>query len=79
MDIKWMQNPLTQRPIEIFHVAMLAVFACCCVTMVHVRAGGIYFWLKDISPVFLKIHAVYNALDILNKVCCFVFEKHVHQ
>ena len=66
--LAWTRNPLKQRSIEIFHVAMLVVFVCSCITMIHVRAGGIYFWLKDISPVFLKIHAVYNALDILNKV-----------
>jgi hypothetical protein len=66
--LAWARRPLKQRSIEIFHVAMLLVFGCCCITMIHVQAGGIYFWLKDISPVFLKIHAVYNALDILNKV-----------
>ena len=66
------RNPLKVRSIEIFHVAMLVVFVCSCTTMIHVRAGGIYFWLKDISPVFLKIHAVYNALDILNKVRAYV-------
>jgi hypothetical protein len=62
-----------RKPIQLFHVAMLAVWLSVCVVVINVRAGGIYFWLKDISPIFLKIHALYGALDILNKVlysCC---------
>lgn len=33
------------------------------------QVGAIYFWMKEITPYFLKIHGLYAALDVMNKVC----------
>jgi hypothetical protein len=53
---------------HLFDVAVCSVWLLTCVALCQVRAGSIYFWLKDITPEFLKIHALYYALDVLQKV-----------
>jgi hypothetical protein len=53
---------------HLFDVLTCLIWVMACVALCHVRAGSIYFWLKDITPEFLKIHALYYALDVLQKV-----------
>lgn len=55
-------------PKHVFDLAMVTVWGLACYALVHVQAGAIYFWMKDITPEFLKIHALYGALDIFEKV-----------
>lgn len=55
-------------PEQLFDVCVFAVWILSCCALVNVKAGYIYFWMKDITPEFLKIHALYGALDILEKV-----------
>ena len=40
--------------------------------MTSYQVGAIYFWMKEITPYFLKIHGLYAALDVMNKVWSFV-------
>jgi hypothetical protein len=44
----------------------LLVAAAACLTLL--RPGLIYYWMKDITSEFLKIHVLFNALEILDKV-----------
>jgi len=44
----------------------LLVSAAACLTLL--RPGFIYYWMKDITSEFLKIHVLFNALEILDKV-----------
>lgn len=46
--------------------AVLLAAAAGCLTLL--RPGLIYYWMKDITSEFLKIHVLFNALEILDKV-----------
>lgn len=52
---------------HLFAVLHLAAWLATCAALSRVRAGSIYFWLKDITPEFLKMHALFYALDVLQK------------
>jgi hypothetical protein len=56
-------------PNHLFDVLACIVWLCTCCALSNVQAGRIYFWMKDITPEFLKIHALYYALEVLQKVC----------
>ena len=34
----------------------------------HVCAGTLYFWMKDLTQEFLKLHVIATAVEILDKV-----------
>jgi hypothetical protein len=52
---------------QFFELASFFVFCVASFALSNVKAGIIYFWMKDITPEFLKIHALNFALDISQK------------
>lgn len=53
---------------QLFDMLCVLIFA---VTLSFLRllpAGTIYFWLKDLTQEFLKLHVVHSAVEIFDKV-----------
>ena len=53
---------------HLYDALRLSIWLVAGALLSHVQAGRIYFWMKDITPEFLKIHALYYALEVLQKV-----------
>ena len=53
---------------QLFDLLCVLIFG---VTLAFLRllpAGTIYFWLKDLTQEFLKLHVVHSAVEIFDKV-----------
>ena len=48
-----------------FLIFLAAALTCCAVPV-----GALYFWMKDMTQEFLKLHVIYTAVDILDKIAC---------
>ncbi|CAD7697179.1 unnamed protein product [Ostreobium quekettii] len=55
---------------QLFDVICLGIIIMGVWVLRHVRPSWIYFWMKDITAEFMKIHAIYLALEISDKILC---------
>lgn len=54
---------------QLFDVLCVAMFGATIAFLRFLPAGTIYFWLKDLTQEFLKLHVVHGAVEIFDKVC----------
>ena len=48
----------------------VAVFAAAALALCAVPAGTLYFWMKDMNQEFLKLHVIFQAVELAEKVAC---------
>ena len=53
---------------QLFDVLCVLIFGALFGVMRLLPAGAIYFWLKDLTQEFLKLHVVHSAVEIFDKV-----------
>lgn len=54
---------------QLYDVVSTGLLVAAAGALTLLRPGLIYYWMKDITSEFLKIHVLFNALEILDKVC----------
>jgi hypothetical protein len=54
----------------LYDLLSLLIFAAAALTCCAVPVGALYFWMKDMTQEFLKLHVIYTAVDILDKIAC---------
>lgn len=53
---------------QLFDMLCVLIFAATLSFLRLLPAGTIYFWLKDLTQEFLKLHVVHSAVEIFDKV-----------
>lgn len=53
---------------QLYDVVSTGLLVAAAGALTLLRPGLIYYWMKDITSEFLKIHVLFNALEILDKV-----------
>ncbi len=53
---------------QLFDLLCVLIFAATVSFLRLLPAGTIYFWLKDLTQEFLKLHVVHSAVEIFDKV-----------
>lgn len=53
---------------QLFDAICIAIFAMTFSFLRVVNAGALYFWMKDLTQEFLKLHVIATAVEILDKV-----------
>ena len=53
---------------QLFDLLCVLIFAATLSFLRLLPAGTIYFWLKDLTQEFLKLHVVHSAVEIFDKV-----------
>ena len=53
---------------QLFDVLCVTMFGATIAFLRFLPAGTIYFWLKDLTQEFLKLHVVHGAVEIFDKV-----------
>ena len=53
---------------QLFDLLCVFIFAATLSFLRLLPAGTIYFWLKDLTQEFLKLHVVHSAVEIFDKV-----------
>ena len=53
---------------QLFDLLCVLIFAATLAYLRLLPAGSIYFWLKDLTQEFLKLHVVHSAVEIFDKV-----------
>lgn len=52
---------------QLFDVLCVLIFGATFAVLRQLPAGAIYFWLKDLTQEFLKLHVVHSAVEIFDK------------
>lgn len=52
---------------QLFDVLCVLIFGATFAVLRRLPAGAIYFWLKDLTQEFLKLHVVHSAVEIFDK------------
>ena len=55
---------------QLFDLLCVAMFGGIVVALWSVRAGAIYFWMKDLTQEFLKLSLLYTTLELTDRICC---------
>jgi hypothetical protein len=55
---------------QLFDVLCATMFSVVVAFLWNLRAGSIYFWVKDLTQEFLKISVLQTALELSDKICC---------
>ncbi|KAK9820955.1 hypothetical protein WJX81_006047 [Elliptochloris bilobata] len=55
---------------QLFDVLCVLIFGATFGVLRLLPAGAIYFWLKDLTQEFLKLHVVHSAVEIFDKIAC---------
>ena len=53
---------------QLFDMLCVFIFGATIAFLRFLPAGTIYFWLKDLTQEFLKLHVVHGAVEIFDKV-----------
>lgn len=53
---------------QLFDLLCVLIFGATLAFLRLLPAGSIYFWLKDLTQEFLKLHVVHSAVEIFDKV-----------
>lgn len=62
---------------QLFDMLCVLIFGATIAFLRFLPAGTIYFWLKDLTQEFLKLHVVYGAVEIFDKVQVSL-RQHIH-
>lgn len=54
----------------LYDLLCFLIFSAAALTCCAVPVGALYFWMKDMTQEFLKLHVIYTAVDILDKIAC---------
>ena len=63
-------SPTSNPGALLYDLLCLLIFATAALTCCAVPVGALYFWMKDMTQEFLKLHVIYTAVDILDKIAC---------
>ena len=55
---------------QIFDLICVTIFVIMILFLWHIRAGAIYFWVKELTQEFLKLSVLHTALELGDKICC---------
>lgn len=55
---------------QIFDLICICMFSIMFTFMWHIKAGSIYFWVKELTQEFLKLSVLHTALELSDKICC---------
>ncbi|KAK9908256.1 hypothetical protein WJX75_004929 [Coccomyxa subellipsoidea] len=55
---------------QLFDMLCVLIFGATIAFLRFLPAGTIYFWLKDLTQEFLKLHVVHGAVEIFDKISC---------
>ena len=61
---------LQLRGDQIYDLLCAAMFAIVVVFLWTLKAGSIYYWVKDMTQEFLKLSVLQTALELSDKICC---------
>lgn len=61
------RNPGLQGQ-QLFDAICVFIFASAVLFLRVLNAGALYFWMKDLTQEFLKLHVIATAVEILDKV-----------
>ena len=55
---------------QIYDLICASIFVVMTLFLWHIRAGAIYFWVKELTQEFLKLSVLHTALELGDKICC---------
>ncbi|KAI8109005.1 hypothetical protein M9435_005422 [Picochlorum sp. BPE23] len=55
---------------QIYDLICICIFSVMILFLWHIRAGAIYFWVKELTQEFLKLSVLHTALELGDKICC---------
>ena len=55
---------------QIYDLICAAMFAIAVTFLWRLKAGTIYYWVKDMTQEFLKLSLLHTALELSDKICC---------
>ena len=55
---------------QIYDLICASIFVVMTLFLWHLRAGAIYFWVKELTQEFLKLSVLHTALELGDKICC---------
>jgi hypothetical protein len=55
---------------DLYDGACAAIFGCAAAALCAVPGGALYFWMKDLTQEFLKLHVIYTAIEIGDRIGC---------
>lgn len=67
---KSFQSKKGLRGDQMYDLLCALMFALLVSFLWSIRAGSIYFWVKDMTQEFLKLSVLHSALDLSDKICC---------
>ena len=67
---KKVSKSMLLRGDQIFDLICVTIFVIMILFLWHVRAGAIYFWVKELTQEFLKLSVLHTALELGDKICC---------
>lgn len=62
--------PWPQAGADLYDAACAAIFAGAAAALCAVPCGALYFWMKDLTQEFLKLHVIYTAIEIGDRIGC---------
>ena len=54
---------------QLFDMICILIFGVMVLFLWHLKAGAIYFWVKELTQEFLKLSVLHTALELGDKVC----------
>lgn len=67
---------------QLFDLLCVLIFASNVAFLRFLPSGTIYFWLKDLTQEFLKLHVIHGAVEIFDKVrdltSCIQYQERQH-
>ena len=61
---------LLLRGDQVYDLIIAGIFVVMILFLWHIRAGAIYFWVKELTQEFLKLSVLHTALELGDKICC---------
>ncbi|KAK9811731.1 hypothetical protein WJX72_009226 [[Myrmecia] bisecta] len=55
---------------QLFDILCVLIYTATVFFLRFLNAGAIYFWMKDLTQEFLKLHVIYTAVEIFDKIFC---------
>jgi Eukaryotic membrane protein family len=53
---------------QVFDIVCMIIFGVAVLFLRLLNAGAMYFWMKDMTQEFLKLHVIYIAVELFDKV-----------
>eukprot|EP00891_Asterochloris_glomerata_P007670 jgi/Astpho2/7670/Aster-02552 len=55
---------------QLYDLICVAIFGAAMLILYSLDVGVLYFWIKDLTQEFLKLHVIYTAVEIFDKIFC---------